>query len=109
MLPDEVCELIGLDSAEIEKQWLNGRLRFTEEENGTKHYSIVDIINLKDAIDSKKINQQVDNMSIEEDVRYYRRKIIVTEGVYHHTKSSILKRIETTITQTEHANNTQFT
>lgn len=68
MLPDEVCELIGLDPAEIEKQRLNGHLRFAEEENGTKHYSIVDIINLKDAIDSKKINQQVDNMSIEEDV-----------------------------------------
>ena len=26
MLPDEVCELIGLEPAEIEKQRLNGRL-----------------------------------------------------------------------------------
>ena len=46
MLPDEVCELINLDPAEIEKQRLSGRLRFAEEENGTRHYSIVDIINL---------------------------------------------------------------
>ena len=28
MLPDEVCELINLDTAEIEKQRLSGRLRF---------------------------------------------------------------------------------
>jgi NADPH-dependent glutamate synthase beta subunit-like oxidoreductase len=34
MLPDEVCELINLDPAEIEKQRLSGRLRFAEEENG---------------------------------------------------------------------------
>lgn len=47
MLPDEVCELINLNPVEIEKQRLSGRLRFAEEENGTKHYSIVDIINLK--------------------------------------------------------------
>ena len=31
MLPDEVCELINLDPAEIEKQRLSGRLRFAEE------------------------------------------------------------------------------
>ena len=36
MLPDEVCELIKLDPAEIEKQRLSGRLRFAEEENGTR-------------------------------------------------------------------------
>ena len=59
MLPDEVCELINLDPAEIEKQRLSGRLRFAEEENGTRHYSIVDIINLKDSIDWKVINRQV--------------------------------------------------
>ena len=67
MLPDEVCELIGLDPAEIEKQRLNGRLRFAEEENGTRHYSIVDIINLKDAVDSKIINRQVEELSFEEE------------------------------------------
>ena len=50
MLPDEVCELINLDPAEIKNQRLSGRLRFAEEENGTRHYSIVDIINLKDSI-----------------------------------------------------------
>ena len=53
MLPDEVCELINLDPAEIEKQRLSGWLRFAEEENGIRHYSIVDIINLKDSIDCK--------------------------------------------------------
>jgi hypothetical protein len=67
MLPDEVCELIDLDPAEIEKQRLNGRLRFAEEENGTRHYSIVDIINLKDSIDSKAIAKQVENLSFEEE------------------------------------------
>jgi hypothetical protein len=66
MLPDEVCELIGLEPAEIEKQRLNGRLRFAEEENGTRHYSIVDIINLKDSIDSRRINRQVEELSFEE-------------------------------------------
>jgi len=66
MLPDEVCELINLDPAEIEKQRLSGRLRFAEEENGTRHYSIVDIINLKDSIDWKVINRQVENLSFEE-------------------------------------------
>ena len=30
MLPDEVCELINLDPAEIEKRRLSGRLRFAE-------------------------------------------------------------------------------
>ena len=34
MLPDEVCELINLDPAEIEKQRLSGRCVFAEEENG---------------------------------------------------------------------------
>lgn len=67
MLPDEVCELINLDLAEIEKQRLSGRLRFAEEENGTKHYSIVDIINLKDSIDWKIINKQVESLSFEEE------------------------------------------
>ena len=67
MLPDEVCELINLDPAEIEKQRLSGRLRFAEEENGTRHYSIVDIINLKDAIDCKTINRQVEELSFEEE------------------------------------------
>ncbi len=67
MLPDEVCELINLDPAEIEKQRLSGRLRFAEEENGTKHYSIVDIINLKDSIDRKVINRQVESFSFEEE------------------------------------------
>ena len=67
MLPDEVCELINLDPAEIEKQRLSGRLRFAEEENGTKHYSIVDIINLKDSIDWKVINRQVESLSFEEE------------------------------------------
>ena len=66
MLPDEVCELIKLDPAEIEKQRLSGRLRFAEE-NGTKHYSIVDIINLKDSIDWKVINKQVESLSFEEE------------------------------------------
>ena len=67
MLPDEVCELINLDPAEIEKQRLSGRLRFAEEENGTRHYSIVDIINLKDSINCKVINRQVKNLSFEEE------------------------------------------
>ena len=67
MLPDEVCELINLDPAEIEKQRLSGRLRFAEEENGTRHYSIVDIINLKDSIDWKVINRQVESLSFEEE------------------------------------------
>lgn len=67
MLPDEVCELINLNPAEIEKQRLSGRLRFAEEENGTKHYSIVDIINLKDSIDWKIINRQVESLSFEEE------------------------------------------
>lgn len=67
MLPDEVCELIDLDPVEIEKQRLNGRLRFVEEENGTRHYSIVDIINLKDSIDSKAIAKQVESLSFEEE------------------------------------------
>lgn len=67
MLPDEVCELINLDPAEIEKQRLNGRLRFAEEENGTRHYSIVDIINLKDSIDGKAIARQVESLSFEEE------------------------------------------
>ena len=62
----EECELIGLEPAEIEKQRLNGRLRFAEEENGTRHYSIVDIINLKDSIDSRRINRQVEELSFEE-------------------------------------------
>lgn len=67
MLPDEVCELIDLDPAEIEKQRLNGRLRFAEEENGTRHYSIVDIINLKDSIDSRAIVKQVESLSFDEE------------------------------------------
>lgn len=45
---------------------MSGRLRFAEEENGTRHYSIVDIINLKDSIDWKVINRQVENLSFEE-------------------------------------------
>ena len=49
-----------------DKQRLNGRLRFAEEENGTRHYSIVDIINLKDSIDSRRINRQVEELSFEE-------------------------------------------
>lgn len=68
MLPDEVCELINLDPAEIEKQRLSGRLRFAEEENGTRHYSIVDFINLKDSIDWKVINKQVESLSFEEEI-----------------------------------------
>lgn len=67
MLPDEVCELIGLAPAESEKQRLNGRLRFAKEEDSTRHYSIADIINLKDSIDGKLINKQVEELSVEEE------------------------------------------
>ena len=67
MLPDEVCELINLAPADIEKQRLSGRLCFAEEENGTRDYSIVAIINLKDSIDWKVINRQVDSLSFEEE------------------------------------------
>ena len=49
------------------KKSLSGRLRFAEEENGTRHYSIVDIINLKDTIDCKAINRQVEEFSFEEE------------------------------------------
>ena len=89
MLPDEVCELINLDPAEIEKQRLSGRLRFAEEENGTKHYSIVDIINLKDSIDWKIINKQVENLSFEEKrmIRYF--LIIDKTRLVRFNKSSI--------------------
>lgn len=34
MLPDEVCELINLNSAEIEKQRLSGRLRLRKKRTG---------------------------------------------------------------------------
>lgn len=57
----------SLNPAEIEKQRLNGRLRFAEEEDGTRHYSITDIINLKDSIDGKLINKQVEELSFEEE------------------------------------------
>ena len=43
------------------------QVRFAEEENGTRHYSIVDIINLKDSIDWKVINRQVESLSFEEE------------------------------------------
>lgn len=46
---------------------MSGRLRFAEEENGTRHYSIVDIISLKDSIDWKVINRQVESLSFEEE------------------------------------------
>ena len=59
MLPDEVCELINLDPAEIEKQRLSGRLRFAEEENGTKHYSIVDIISVAVCVDNLGVDDIV--------------------------------------------------
>ena len=40
---------------------------YRTEENGTRHYSIVDIINLKDTIDCKAINRQVEELSFEEE------------------------------------------
>lgn len=46
---------------------MSGWLRFAEEENGIRHYSIVDIINLKDSIDWKVINIQVESLSFEEE------------------------------------------
>ncbi len=60
MLPEEVCELIGLAPQEIERQRERGRLRYVEEEDGTKYYSIIDLINLKDTIDCKRINLKAD-------------------------------------------------
>ena len=44
-----------------------------EEENGTKHYSIVNIINLKDSIDWKVISKQVESLSFEEEGMMYLR------------------------------------
>lgn len=46
---------------------IRGSLSNTYEENGTRHYSIVDIINLKDSIDWKVINRQVESLSFEEE------------------------------------------
>ena len=40
MLPDEVCELINLDPAEIEKQRLSGRLPLRKRNNGVPFFPL---------------------------------------------------------------------
>jgi hypothetical protein len=54
---DEVCELIELDRDTVIRKTLHGRLR-ADTVNGVRYYDIMDLINLKDSIESQYIFRQ---------------------------------------------------
>lgn len=53
----EICELIHLDVSVVQKQTQRGRIR-CDEIKGLRYYDIMDLINLKDALDSQMIFRQ---------------------------------------------------
>lgn len=57
MTLDEVCEILHLDKAVVEQRARHGRLRY-DEDKGRKVYTVTDMLNLRDSIDSQKIYLQ---------------------------------------------------
>lgn len=59
----EICELIRLDYAEVRKYTDRGRLRY-DVRKGVRYYDVMDLINLKDLLDSQKIFRQTMDQAI---------------------------------------------
>ena len=53
----EICELLHLDYADVRKYTDRGRIRY-DLIKGIRYYDIMDLINLKDRIDSQYIFRQ---------------------------------------------------
>lgn len=59
----EVCELIHLNMEDVIKQTARGRLRFDEVQS-IRYYDVMDLINLKDRLDSQTIFRQTMDQAI---------------------------------------------
>lgn len=57
MTLEEICELLKLDQTTVEKYARHGKIRY-DEERGMKVYTVTDMLNLRDSIDSQKIYLQ---------------------------------------------------
>ena len=54
---EEICELLQLDPEEVRRRTLRGRLRY-DEIDGIRYYDLIDLIDLKDSLDSQLIFRQ---------------------------------------------------
>lgn len=54
---EEICELLQLDLEEVRRRTLRGRLRY-DEIDGIRYYDLIDLIDLKDSLDSQLIFRQ---------------------------------------------------
>lgn len=54
---EEICELLQLDPEEVRRRTLRGRLRY-DEIDGIRYYDLIDLIDLKDSLDSQLILRQ---------------------------------------------------
>ena len=54
---EEICELLQLDPEEVRRRTLRGRLRY-DESDGIRYYDLIDLIDLKDSLDSQLIFRQ---------------------------------------------------
>mgnify|MGYP005852201389 CR=1 FL=1 len=59
----EICELIQLDLSDVAKHTQRGRLR-CDMVKGVRYYDIMDLINLKDLLDSQAIFRQTMDQAI---------------------------------------------
>ena len=54
---EEICEILNLPKDEITRRIFRGRLRF-DEVDGIRYFDLMDLVNLKDSLDSQTIFRQ---------------------------------------------------
>ncbi len=59
----EICEILDLNPEEVQKRVFRGRLRY-DDIDGLHYYDIMDIVNVKDSIDSQRIFRQTMDQAI---------------------------------------------
>ena len=62
---EEICELLQLDPEEVRRRTLRGRLRY-DEIDGIRYYDLIDLIDLKDSLDSQLIFRQTMDRAVPE-------------------------------------------
>lgn len=70
MTLDEVCEILKLDRSTVERT-RHGKIRY-DEEKGMKVYTVTDMLNLRDSVDSQKIYLQTRTGAIPDKSIYFK-------------------------------------
>ena len=72
---EEICELLQLDPEEVRRRTLRGRLRY-DEIDGIRYYDLIDLIDLKDSLDSQLIFRQTMDSAVPDTAIQDRKSVV---------------------------------